>query len=111
MASHINRSGGKFGGAHTTYIPIAVLVADIAATCETVTNISAGYISYGGSGQSNRKLVTFIDAAGGILIIATCGTFHQEIRIYTQFLHETRLFLARKIRDANIPIRFRSKKT
>ena len=52
MGRKNSRMGGKYGGGHTTVIPAAGIIADIAHDCTFVIKISVGFIK---SGLPNTK--------------------------------------------------------
>ncbi len=105
-----HREGGKFGGAHTTYIPLAEDVADILNEDANITRISAGYIKAGLRPNGGQRRVKIAEI-GGILELKVRDTASfQEVRAYVAnsgVLHLTKLNLARKLRDRNIAISFR----
>ena len=106
MSTKGTRSGGKFGGSHTTVIPLAGTFVDIAANDPQVSNISCGMIQAGlGSVQGQRR-IKITDIQGGVLLSVRDNTTHQEIRIYTRDTHTTKLKLSRAIRNYGIRLCF-----
>lgn len=106
MSKRAHRHGGKFGGDHTSFIGIACIVADIAVSCEFVTNVASGLINTSRKKKGSRKHVKIIDTEWGILLCVTDGSAHQEIRIYASSVHHAKLSIARGARNANLTISF-----
>ena len=106
MSKHISRSGGKFGGSHTTFTPVAALAAEAARKCPTVTNIAPGIINQGRGKSGSRRNVKIVDVEGGILLVVTDGAAHQEVRVYTANMHRTKLHIAKEMRDRRLSISF-----
>jgi len=102
MKNH--RHGGKFGGNHTTFIDLAILLVDHAEKRSEVSCISAGFIRPGQGGGSHG--VKFLDTRGGLLLKVRQGTSVQEVRIFSTSPAETKLALARYARDNDIRISF-----
>ncbi len=50
------RAGGKYGGGHTTVIPAAGTIADLAEECAYVTKISVGFIKSGLKPTNGEKV-------------------------------------------------------
>lgn len=109
MSKHIKRSGGKFGGTHTTFIPAAAIAADVAASCQEVTNVSSGMINTARNKSGARKNVKIIDDAHGILLVVTDGAAHQEVRVYASDIQAAKLCIARGVRNARLSISFGSR--
>ncbi len=109
MSKHNARSGGKFGGSHTTFIPAAAQAADIAASCDKVTNVTSGIIEMQRGKSGGRRNVKIIDVEGGILLAVTDGTAHQEVRVYASNIQAAKLHIARGVRSAGLSITFGSR--
>ncbi len=103
-----SRSGGKYTGNHTTLIPLASVVCDIANSIPEVTKITPGFISSGLTSVSGRKRVKFTDEkkTGCILLTMRDNTSHQEVRVYVTDIDNTRTKIARGILNRNISICF-----
>lgn len=109
MSKHIKRSGGKFGGTHTTFIPAAASAADVAVSCMAVTNVSSGVISIPRSKSGARRNVKIADIDSGILLVVTDGTAHQEVRVYASDIQEAKLCIAKGVRNVGLSISFGSR--
>lgn len=103
------RSGGKFSGNHTTMIPAAAIVADIAAKCPWVTNVSPGFIKAGLKPTSGPKRVKISDDGSSLLLAVRDNTSHQEVRVHSKDMQQTRLAIARGARNAGLTIAFGKK--
>jgi len=101
-----SRSGGKFRG-HTTLIPAAAKVADIAAKCRYVYRICPGFIKSGLKSGSGRKRVKFTAEGAYILLAVRDNTSQQEVHVYATDVQEAMHAIARGSRDAGISIAFR----
>lgn len=106
MSNMQKRSGEKYGGDHTTFIPAAATLADIAAKCVHVTRISPGTIECPRSKSGSRRHVKIIDADHWILLSVTDGAAHQEVKVYVSDAHEAKLCIARGARNQGITISF-----
>lgn len=106
MSNKGHRSGGKFGGSHTTVIPVAGFLADMAVKQEEVSRVVVGYIKAGLPPVSGQRRVKFTREEGSILLSIRDNTSHQEIRVQTGDVQNTLLALARAARDRGINISF-----
>ncbi len=104
MSTKGHRAGSKFGGSHTTVIPLAAIFADIAATDSAVSKITCGIIR---AGLRSQRRIKITDIQGGILLSVRDNTTHQEIHIYTRDTHSTKLNLSRAIRNRGVHLCFR----
>jgi len=84
MANKNSRSGGKFSGKHTTLIPAASVVADIAHNCELVTKISPGFIKSGLRSARGKRLVKITNIGSGLQLAVRDNTSHQLVIVYTK---------------------------
>ncbi len=110
MSNKDSRSGAKFSGNHTTLIPAAAIIADLAHACPYSTNISPGFIKAGLPSVNGNRRVKIIDIEdGNILLAIRDNTSHQEITIYTRNAHETKLRIAKGARDNHLAISFGSR--
>ena len=78
-------------------------VADLARTLPGVS-VSPGYLR-AGQGGGKRK-VKIADGKGCLLLTVRQSHTIQEMRIYSPNIQETKLGLARLLRDQGIPISF-----
>jgi hypothetical protein len=108
MSTKSTRSGGKYGGNHTTMIPAACTVADITHACPYVKRISPGYIKAGLRSASGHRRVKITDDGQSILLSVRDNTSQQEIRVYTKNIQETKLAIARGARNAGLAVSFKS---
>ena len=105
--SKYSRCGGKFTGSHTTLIELAVTACDIADRIPEVIKIAPGYINSGIRSINGRKRVKITDEnAHCILLSVREKTSHQEIHVYVTDIQVARTTIARRLRDADIAIRF-----
>lgn len=77
-----SRSGGKYSGTHTTLIPAAAVVCDIAEQSSAVARISPGFIKAGLRSIGGRRRVKLTERDGAILAAIRDNTSHQEVHIY-----------------------------
>ena len=96
------RAGGKFTGSHTTVVPAAGKVADIAEQCSVVTKIALGFIKAGlPSAKGRRKLKISPDGAS-LLLAVRDNTSHQELHVYATDLEEARMHIAQGAQSAGL---------
>ncbi len=105
-----SRSGGKFCGSHTTLIPAAAIVADIADTSLFVTKISLGFIKAGLKSVNGNRRVKIADDGKSLLLSVRDNASHQELRIFVSDLPKAKLALAKGVRNAGIAISFKEEK-
>jgi hypothetical protein len=103
MSKH-SRSGGKFTGSHTTCIPAASVVVDIANKCEYVTKIALGYIKAGLKSVGGNRRAKITDDGKSILISVRDNTSHQELRIFVSNLTKAKLILTEEIQATGIQV-------
>jgi len=106
MATKSKRSGGKFGGGHTTLIPAALIVADIADKCELVTKISPGFIKSGLKPARGRKSVKITDMGSCLKLAVRDNTSHQQIHIYTEDTKKAQEKIAEKATKKGLTVSF-----
>ncbi len=110
MATKNTRSGGKFSNNHTTLIPAAVIIADIASDCPFTYNISPGVIKAGLGSVNGQRRVKIINLGNkSILLAVRDNASQQEIQVYTHNSHETILAIARGARNAGLHISFENR--
>ena len=63
-----SRSGGKYCGSHTTAIPTAAMLGDIAQKRPEVSKILLGFIKAGLKSANGQKRVKLIDCEGSVLL-------------------------------------------
>lgn len=111
MSSKDHRNGGKFNGNHTTLIPVAIIVADLAATLPEVTKVSPGFIKSGiRSANVQRRVKLATEKTGVILLSIRDHTSHQELHVYTKNSQKTLLAIAKGARNVGIKIAFTKRK-
>jgi hypothetical protein len=97
--------GGKYTGSHTTVIPAAGIVADIAHKCQHVTKIALGFIKAGLPPAKGRKAVKVTVAVNGSLLLSIRDNVaHQEIRVFTNDTHRAVADISAGIRDEDIVV-------
>ena len=101
-----SRLGGKYSGNHTTLIPAATIVCDIAHACSSVTRISPGFIKGGLKSANGRRRVKITEHQSAILLSVRDNVSQQEIYIYADDRHTAKLAIARGARDAHLRISF-----
>ncbi len=101
-----SRSGGKFTGNHTTFIPAAVLVADIANKCAAVYRISPGFIKAGLRSVSGHRRVKITKDGSYILLAVRDNASQQEIHVYANDVQEAMHAIAKGARNAGLSIAF-----
>jgi hypothetical protein len=106
MSKH-SRAGGKFTGNHTTLIPAASIVCDIANALSEVTKITPGFIRAGLRPVRGQRRVKFTDEGEHCILLAVRdNASYQEVRVYVTDMGVARTNIARGIRNANIAVRF-----
>ncbi len=106
MSNKYSRAGGKYSGNHTSLIPAAAVVCDIAHACPTVTRISPGFIKAGLRSVNGQRRVKITDYEGLILLSVRDNTSHQEVHVYAQDVQVAKLAIARGARSAALRISF-----
>ena len=106
MSTKYTRSGGKFSGNHTTMIPAACIVADIAAAQTEVYNISPGFIKAGLKSVNGHRRVKITDDGNSLLLAVRDNASLQEVRVFTHNIQETRTTIARGARNKGLGISF-----
>ena len=104
MSKKNARSGGKFGGGHTTVIPAAGKLADIAHKCEVVTKILPGFIKTGLSPAKGLKRVKIAVDGASILLSVRDNISHQELRVYSKNLPTAIAFIAVRAKEAGFSV-------
>ncbi len=93
MSKH-SRAGGKFTGNHTTLIPAATIVCDIAAACPTVTKITPGFIKAGLKSVSGKRRVKILEKERVLSVSVRDNCSQQEIFVYGTDLRAANLAIA-----------------
>lgn len=99
-----SRAGGKFCGSHTTLIPAAAIVADIASASPHVTKISLGFIKAGLRSVSGKRRVKIADDGKSILLSVRDTASHQELRIFASNLEGAKQAIAKGVHGAGIVV-------
>jgi len=105
MSKH-SRSGGKFTGNHTTLIPAASIVCDIADACPGVTKITPGFIKAGLKSVNGQRRVKITETDGAIRLSIRDNASHQEVYIYAKDVQVAKLAIARGCRSEGLNIGF-----
>lgn len=95
MAKKDSRAGGKYTGNHTTLIPAAALICDIAHVCSAVTRISPGFIKSGLRSVSGKRRIKITEREGSLLLSIRDNTSHQEVHVYATDVQAAKLAIAR----------------
>ncbi len=110
MSNKHSRSGGKFNGNHTTLIPAACCVADIAESCTAVTKISPGFIKAGLKSVNGIRRVKITDDKLCLLLSVRDNTSHQEIRIYVNDIQAAKRTIIKGAKSAGLNVSFGGEK-
>ncbi|MCF7815936.1 MAG: hypothetical protein K9M10_03125 [Candidatus Pacebacteria bacterium] len=94
MSKKNSRAGGKFGGGHTTVVPAAGVIADIASECVYVTKISVGFIKSGLSTTKGVRRIKIVSSDMSLLISVRDNISHQELRVYTSDIEKAKHAIA-----------------
>ncbi len=106
MATKNHRSGGKFSGSHTTAIDAVITLVDKAANQPEVTKISLGLIKPGLSPAGGQRRVKISEEEGAILLQVRDNTSQQVVRVYSDNFQETKMTLARHVRENGLHLSF-----
>jgi hypothetical protein len=98
------RSGGKYTGSHTTVVPGAAVIADIADNSSLVTKISLGFIKGGLPPAKGLKRLKIMTDEGSLLLIVRDNISQQELRIYTTDVEVTKSIIAKDARKAGFAV-------
>ena len=98
------RSGGKYTGSHTTVVPGAAVIADIADNSSLVTKISLGFIKGGLPPAKGLKRLKIMTDEGSLLLTVRDNISQQELRIYTTNVEETKSIIAKGARKAGFAV-------
>lgn len=101
MSKH-SRSGGKFTGNHTTLIPVAAIICDIADACPSVTKITPSFIKAGLNSVNGQRRVKITEKDGAILLSIRDNASHQEVYVYAKDKQAAKLAIAREIREMRL---------
>ncbi len=96
--------GGKYGGGHTTVIPAAGIIADIAHDSAYVTKISVGFIKSGLPNTKGLKRIKITQSEGSLLIAVRDNISHQELRVYATDVLEAKRVIAQGAHKAGFSI-------
>lgn len=83
MAKKLGRSGKKYGGGHTTLIPLGTVICDTIDRHPLVTKIAPGFIAAGLTTVRGKRRVKVTLRTGGLLLTVRDNTTRQEVHIYT----------------------------
>jgi len=98
------RSGGKYTGSHTTVVPGAGVIADIADNSSLVTKISLGFIKGGLPPAKGLKRLKIMTDNGSLLITVRDNISQQELRIYTTDVEKTKSIIAKEARKTGFAV-------
>lgn len=102
--SKYSRSGGKFTGSHTTCIPTAARIADIAVKSHVVTKVAIGFIKAGLKSAHGNRRVKITREEKSLLVSVRDNTSHQELRIFSSDLSSAQGFLGEQIKELGISV-------
>ncbi|OGD67659.1 hypothetical protein A2442_03745 [Candidatus Campbellbacteria bacterium RIFOXYC2_FULL_35_25] len=106
MSTKNTRSGGKYCNSHTTVIPAAGTVVDIANELSEVTKIQIGFIKAGLKSANGQKRVKIGDIGSNIMLSIRDNTTVQEIIVYSNDSQKTKLAVAQGSRNAGLHVSF-----
>ncbi len=106
MSHKDRRAGGKYTGNHTTLIPAAAMMCDIANLLPAVTRISPGFIKAGLRSVNGQRRVKIVDIDGGILLSVRDNTSNQEVYVYASDVDAAKSAIGRGARLAHFHISF-----
>lgn len=109
MSTKRSRQGGKFTRSHTTVIPAAAVIADIAARCKDVEKISAGYIKAGLSSVRGARRLKIIDDYPSMLLSVRDNTSHQELRVYAKEYARAKSHIAKRAEEEGFTVHFQER--
>ncbi len=98
------RAGGKVTGSHTTVVPAAAEVVDIAHKCDCVTKIVLGYIKAGLPSAKGLRKVKVAEKDACLLFSVRDNTTHQEIYVYGNNLVRAKEEIMHKVQMAGFRI-------
>lgn len=98
------RSGGKFTGSHTTVVPGAAVIADIADQCAYVTKIALGFIKGGLPPAKGLKRLKILTDTGSLLLTVRDNISQQELRIYTLDAEKTKSIITKGAREEGFSV-------
>ena len=107
MSNKNHRSGGKYSGSHTTVIPAAGVICDLADGCDAVTRIALGFIKSGLKSAGGQRRVKIANDGAVLLLSVRDNTTHQEVYVYTNKDRQRALeTIARGVRNNNMHLSF-----
>ena len=106
MSKKNARAGGKFNGNHTSLIPLAALVCDIAHQFATVTKISPGFIKAGLPSVRGKRRMKMTKKDGALLLSIRDNTSHQEVYIYTSDTESTQRAITGEVKKHHVLITY-----
>ena len=83
MSGKHSRSGKKYGGGHTTLIPLAALACDTIDRHPAVTKIAPGFIAAGLTTVRGKRRIKITFRTGGILLSVRDNATRQQVHVYT----------------------------
>ncbi len=98
------RAGGKVTGSHTTVVPAAAEVVDIAEKCTAVNKIVLGYIKAGLPSAKGLRKVKISEDGASLLLSVRDNTTHQELHLYGTDLATVKDELASKVRGLGFKV-------
>lgn len=98
------RAGKKYGGTHTTVVPAAGMVADIAHKCDAVTKISVGFIKAGLPSAKGRRTLKIKHERGSLLLGVRDNISYQEIRVFANDFTAATTYIAAAAKEAGLTV-------
>lgn len=107
MSTKTTRSGGKYGGNHTTVVPAAAEVCDFTHKLPEVSKLVVGFIKAGLRPVNGKRRVKIGgDEKGAIFLYVRDNNSQQEIVVYTSNVQGTKLAIARGVRELGFHLSF-----
>lgn len=98
------RAGGKFGGGHTTVVPAAGVIADIAAACSVVTKVSVGFIKAGLPSAKGLRRVKVVSSSSSLLLSVRDNVSQQELRVYASDVDAAKQYILKNAAKAGFSV-------
>ncbi len=101
-----HRSGGKYVASHTTVIPAAAALADIAEKQPEVMKIALGFIKAGLPSIAGKRRAKLTERPGNLLLAVRDNSSMQEVTVYTSDHAKTKRVLYREGKEFGIEVSF-----
>lgn len=99
-----SRSGKKYGGTHTSLIPLAAVICDVAHQSPFVTKISPGFIKAGLRSVGGQRRIKISSDKTSLLLSIRDNASHQEVRIYASNIEGVKTVIAQFARSILVKV-------